>query len=1270
MKHPIFHHRYAVIARTATVLCLLGVLIPSDPLRPQSANGTVLIEGIVVNQSGQPLSRTSVTIVQLEFTDCCGSESEVPTGADGAFRFDVPAAVYAITAIPPTPYNVTHLRVDARGGGVSGLSVQVKVEPSSFLPDDPPRASLIDISTPDSASQVTLTGNPGSVPPNGFVILVTLDTGHFTWRQSSEDGSFEASLFAPAGTSVLVKADPVGSTLRRTLQEAESGGEGSLAPLSGTIVRVPYPQVSGSGSSIDFSGAGLVGVGTVWTFEGTIESQTVAPGGTVGLQGLFEISSSLVEEAGVMEIHPKFLLERISGPDGFGSLARNVLASTLLTPTGLPIERYPVRSQDPFSEFQIVRLNKVAPDRAQATVESIIHVPDDLPDGYYRPLAFFFFDGIPAQETPDGRTLAVDELDLDNHEEMYLPLLRVGNPAAPRLYWTLLTDSLSNGSRGVTAVEDRERFALAPRILTQSQTFIIPGEDTASGQHFSYRLEPFVPTVSRGQQGAPPPPSLIPFRFPSGSLTVRIRKPDGSVDVLGPAPFLQSRMRSLVDRSGKLLDHGGGHLTDVYQLSTMEPQFEVEFRQQGRHVITLEGSVEDIWGNVWAGGGTYDVYVARLLSLDTTALPGTPLEVGDTFNSGMVLHPPVSADVELHFQLAPDSDARRLVSRVVRGRANRFGYLQADMGDISLEMPGEYRVDVVASYRDDQGQLWMGSRTWGSAVAPENTNIIAHGRRGIDDQPLGPHWFVRTETGSLIGSTHVFLPFHSGDISWQQESDAVLPEITLQDPGGTLLELLRSRTQELPRFADFEERALAGETPLFSSRADGLDPHLDPEKVDLWGYSYKSVQRPLVRVREELTGHERVLQSLYWRFNAHYAAQFGVGANGDLPNDIKFQFGAAVLRGSALAQPEYGIYGSLFVLVPDDDPLGGTRTFPPFQGAAGGPSGGPIMTLRGREIDIFFHPTGIRPGSVLELGDIASFAGQVGPTLPSKVEITVTTPGGEVEEISGQANKIGYFYEPATDFIVEEPGPYRVKVTVWHDGLTSAGAVQPPFPTGDVLGSREGEFLFYVVGPDSTELEVDIPRDSFVRAAEGPISILLTFAEATLTRGEGSQLEGRELFFTTVMPGFILEEGTTTGLSYTYDAPRLNQDFPNLDLFDADGRSGVDTVTMSFLLSGPNGEGEKVYQARQALLQGEELLALPHRLPVEGFAQFGNGQGLTSTLILVNPSSRQTARGTACLTPTGTHCRWRPTARSRKGAFPSRWLLLQPGFLRRTAAGP
>ena len=268
----------------------------------------------------------------------------------------------------------------------------------------------------------------------------------------------------------------------------------------------------------------------------------------------------------------------------------------------------------------------------------------------------------------------------------------------------------------------------------------------------------------------------IPFRFPSGNLTATIRQPDGTERILGSAPFVQSRVKSLVDDEGNLLDSGGGHIHHVYQLTTLDSRFEVTFAQDGLHVITVEGTIDDIWGNTWIGGGTYEVHVGRVLALDTAVLPGTHFEVGDGFNPGLVVSPPVIAEVEVWIQHVPHSDLSQLQERVIRGRTNRFGYFQPAGNTLVFEQPGEYRVDITAQGRDVQGQLWMGSRTWGGVVAPIDPLIVAHGRRGIDSQEtIGPQWFSRTQLGIPVGVPgHVHIPFQSGDVQWLENADSTV----------------------------------------------------------------------------------------------------------------------------------------------------------------------------------------------------------------------------------------------------------------------------------------------------------------------------------------------------------------------------------------------------------------------------------------------------------------------------------------------------------------
>ena len=1163
-----------------------GVAIPHDTVLNITLEAGVVLGGKVVDDAGQPVPDAQVCAHLPSEPWWEGSCSN--TESAGGFQLRVAPGVYTVTVRPVFPLRQTRRRLEIGQAGVPALVLAVSRQALPFVPDDPPKADLISISPPTADGEVTLTGAAGSVAPHSAVVAITLETGHFTTAQATARGSFTATLFAPAGTSVLIKADPVGASVAEFLLiSGEIHGPRSLAALSGTILRVADPP----GAGIRIGGAGRTYWDRLpaWTFHGFINTQTLAPGDPLRVRGTVRVDSPALPGIDGLEVRTSLRLERLSDTGGPSILRSNTFASTFLTPTGLPIERQPRRWDAGLDVERLAPLVKTAATQAEAEVALTLTLPPDLPAGYYRPFLDFWFPEMPAEDPPSRSIIRlVQTAARSSASDARLPIIRVGSPATPRLYWTLFMDTPSNGSRGVVAEEDAGRFGIAQRILTSSETFVLPRLSAASGQPLTYRLEPFVPTASLGNGvvGGLLASPRIPFRFPSGSLTVTIRRPDGAETVLGPAPFVQSRSKSLVDEQGVLLDDGGGHIGDVYQFTTLDPRFDVTFAQDGLHVITVEGTIDDIWGHTWSGGGTYEVHVGRVLALDTAVLPGTHFEVGDGFNPGLVVSPPMTAEVEVRLQHVPHSDLSQLQERVIRGQTNRFGYFQPAGNSFVFEQPGEYRVDITATSRDAQGQLWMGSRTWGGVVAPVDPLIVAHGRRGIDAQEtIGPQWFFFDDI--LLDdsqSAHVPFPFQSGDVTWVEEAgdiDVSIPLMSFHDPSRQLTELLRQRDPEgfpLQHPGSFAERVVVGEAPLFSSRPDRIDPHLDPTKVDLWAYSYRSVQRPLVRVREEIS--EDMIPNPYWRFNDRYANQIGVGQHGDLPGEFKFQYGAAVLHGSALDQSHYAIYGSLFVLVPDDDP-DGTRTFPPFQGNGGGPSGGPLFTLKGEEIDLFMHLTGVRPGSVLETGNTFALVGAVGPTLPAKVAYTVTAPDGNKRTFRGQANEIGYYYEPDDNFIVDQPGRYTVDLQMTYDGNTSAGQVTAPFPQGDVLGTAQGRFAVYVVSPHSAPLEVDMPEHDFLTAP----------ADFTVTATAPTGLTLTEGHMTTLMPGVVLEDGSlaveNNGLTYDYNPVGLAAGAPILDVDPA-----ADVVTVSLFGEGTDSAGQPHYAARVVTLHGAEFLNL------------------------------------------------------------------------------
>ena len=1167
---------------------LEGVVVNQDTALNITLDSGALLEGKVVDDAGQPVPDAWVCVhlptEQSSEGFCTGSELA------GLFQLRVPPAVYTVTVRPVLPLRLARLRrVEVSGEGVTDLVVAVSRDPTPFVPDDPPKAALISISTPTAAGEVTLSGTAGSVAPHSTVVAITLETGHVATAQATADGGFTTTLFAPAGTSILIKADPVGTAVAQFLSlEADANTKSAmLAGLPGTILQVAAPP--GGGIPISDAGRSHLDALPVWTFQGSLTTHTFAPGDPLRIRGTVRVDSPVLQGVGDLQVNAALRLERLSDPDGSSLLSRSIFASTFVTSTGLPIEREPRWWDVNLSQYREIPLVKTATDKVEANLDLTLTLPPDLPVGYYRPFLTFFFPDMPMEHSP-SRPVILPDFSINRPDAARLPIIRVGSPAPPHLDWVLLLDTLSNGSRGIVAVEDTNRFGIAQRILTSSETFVIPRQSTALGQPLTYRLEPFVPAGGAGSAGRLYPPHIA-FRFPSGSLTVTIRQPDRTEKVLGPAPFVQSRLKSLVNEEGFLLDSGGGHITDAYQLTTLDPRFNVTFTQEGLHVITVEGTIEDIWGNTWTGGGTYEVHVGRVLALDTAVLPGTHFEVGDGFNPGLVVSPPVTAEVEVRLQHVPRSDLSQLEERVIRGQTNRFGYFQPAGNSFVFEQPGEYRMDVTARGRDAQGQLWMGSRTWGGVVAPVDPLIVAHGRRGIDQQDtIGPQWFFFDQLSRNEETPHVPFPFQSGDVTWVEEAgdvDSSLPVLTLHDPSRQLTALLRQRGgDDIPLglgAGSFAERVVVGETPLFSSRPDRDDPHLDPTKVDLWAYSYRSVQRPLVRVREEIS--EDSIPNPYWRFNDRYAKQIGVGVHGDLPGEFKFQYGAAVLHGSALDQAHYAIHGSLFVLLPGNDP-DGTRTFPPFQGNGGGPSGGPLFTLKGEDIDLFMHLTGVRPGSVLETGNTFALVGAIGPTLPAQVTYTVTAPNGSQRRFSGMANEIGYYYEPEDNFIVDQPGRYSVDLQVTYDGHTSAGQVTAPFPQGHVLGTARGRFSVYVVSSHSAPLEVDMPWHDFLTAP----------ADFTVTATTSNGLTLIEGHMTALMPGVVLEDGPLTvrnnGLTYDYDPVGLAAGVPILDVERFGNPVAADVVTVSLFGQGTDSDGQPSYAARVVTLHGPEFLNL------------------------------------------------------------------------------
>ena len=1040
-------------------------------------------------------------------------------------------------------------------------------------------------------------GRPGAIPGAFPVLVMSPNTASGSLVDAAADGSFSTEIAAPPGSWVIVKYDPTPGRhwLRRGLLDPRDGSPFNIFPggaqqAPGSWGQVPFGPPSGKG--VPFVISAHTRTGYLDILLNGLMTGDMKPGGSVRVEGHITVFPAKEAASSLEGRRLEFWtpLQLLFDAQGRQRLDENQFFSNVITPTGLPVEllsccqRHLSGGGLKAEPLQLLQSGKLT-----APFKSTVNIPRDAPSGLY---ALGLGTWMPEITSVSLGGARVRQHRL-SQSDGWFPPFSVGDHGQSRLNWALLTDVPSaDGTRGTVAAEDSSDFQIANRIATQSRDFVIPRVSKLTGEPVKYRLEPYLPMVAQGDRHLPNVP-VVSFKLPSGALSVRVTRPDGKVDELGPMPFKALYTRTPATADGLSLDEGGGNLADVIQLSTASPLFEYEFPQYGEYTIEMTGTVDDIYGNTYEGGGTYKVYVAESLDIEPATLPMTPMQVGDVFNPGLTVLPGVPAEVSVKVTLLVDSDPGKKMEYVVTGRANRFGTFTPDEKTPIIEMidHGEFLVETTARYTDENGVLWMGSTRWGQVVETPGSPVIAHGRRGrdfdenfeaLEDVKL---WFSDPFPGD---GSHVHIPYGRGDIIWQTDDDAGKVKVSLQDTEGLVEAAMREWYAPIENL-DFDEFARIDELPLISVTSGGIRPAIVPDDIVVHGYWYGGVQRPGERVREivaESTANQH--GSTYWRFREVYANQPGVGGEGDLPNDFKFVFGGTVFRDTTRDLNRYGIYGSLWVQLPDDDTRG-TRVFPPFQGANGGPSGGPIMTLGDEEIDAFVVPLAVRPGTILETGDTFSFSAHLAPTLPGRVDVTVTGPDGFTRTISGRANAIGYFYDPDQDFQIEAPGVYHVSVTATFDSPTSAGPMNPPYPTGTVLGAVDNGFDIYVVPKDSPMMPVPHSEWSVVQG----VSAVPLIVEPPVKELSGT------VHYTIAMPGFQLESDETplngNFAIIEYDPIRLSQTYPNIDVrASRTGRRNqgalglVDTVWVNALLTGDDGN----FYARQFTLQGPDLYAL------------------------------------------------------------------------------
>jgi hypothetical protein len=933
------------------------------------------------------------------------------------------------------------------------------------------------------------------------------------------------------------------------------------------------------------SGSVAQGAST-WTARGRISPLSVDPGDemvmemdvTLNAPGLAEglIGLRMLGQVGLQPVM------NAEGLQAAGGLNSNNGWSNLLTPSGLAIAN--VRGDLMLGEAvvpgpQVIRRGS----QLLFAIRFTLTIPDDLPPGMYVPVFQGFGqvgDGEMFQWQDNGvlgTGTGISRLPLTR-----LPVvLNVGGVNSGRLVWSLFYDNPSEGSRGLLSSEDQEYAALSNRVRFDSPTYILPPGTSDAG----YSIEPYLLNQMPNAYDTTSAP-LIPFLFPGGRLVAQVTRPDNTVDDLGSVSIIQNQL-STAAMDERLL-FGAQSPLDVYRLTTLNQLFtHYQFDEYGQYEIQLTGNLEDIWGNRYEGGGTYSLLIAELLDMTPGVLPGTPFEVGNAFNPGLRLAPGVPADVTITVRVYP-LDGSTVVEQAFEGQANIGGYFHAAGEGFNFEVPGEYIIDYEARYTDSAGRLWAGSLRSAGVIANPDGTLIAHGQRGLDgfDSELRPAWFTTLQYGEGDAAPRLNYPYHAGDVAWVADgpSGGLKPVLEAQDDTGAYETWL---TTTYPESLNMRRQAAEDELPLgiFSPPDNRFGVALVPERIVNNAYSYLSAVRPDVTARQFVQGGVSSNLLSYWDADSPYNGQIGTGVNGDLPGDYLFLFGGVVVRNEAAQVQDTAIYAALAVVIDGENDALGPRVYPPFRGEAGGPNGGALMVVNNAAVNMFFHPTGIQPGQVLAPGDTLAVAGQVAPTLASIVSVRITSPSGVARQFEGVANAIGYFYNPANDFAVNEVGVWTVEIRVRHEGTTSAGVVEPPPPTGGILGTVNGSFQVYVLPPDAQSLPWEL--DSVIAISPtAPYNFTFRLPE---------DWESIQVYATVTTPSYVLENGplrpSGSSFSYQYNTTRLSDVTPTLENNPGgSGPASSDVVTITFVISGIDLNGQTQIRSRTFTLMYDRMM--------------------------------------------------------------------------------
>jgi hypothetical protein len=978
----------------------------------------------------------------------------------------------------------------------------------------------------------------------------------------------------------------------------------AVAVVSFAAILAACPATSKRAGAGDWNGK-LVVVG-----NGTDE--TWVPGQTLTVKTMVYPSPGLGEmlkAAGTSADKLVVLVtaERTFDADGWLRLPSDEGMSTLLTPTGIPVEGGnpgPVTERFGYSFHTPVDVMTEHDFTSwPQNFEIPITLPDDstehpLPPGLYRIRTDF---GV---KTKDGGYVDLSGYGMGSRPFLprrgsYLysglhPTLGskdvLGNAVdatqlQARLPWTLLAQYNSNGYAGAVADEDSARFGLSSRNLIQDDV-ILPlywGSSKDDGSKISYSLEPTLPADRVDAQ------SNLQWDFTKGELSLEITNPDGTVVTVGPAPVV-----------GKT-DDGGP--------TTRNPAF-TDWRPlaYGKYTVKLTGSIYDQAGRRYTGGGTYRFWIAKRMTMATATFQGNAYPVGFAYGRDMAFNPPLPADVTWDSRLYLGSDPSNVVSATRTGKATAGGIYGVPAANrFALSAPGEYWAHVVATATDAEGHLWVSSMRHAGVVYAADTPVEAHGKKLYLD---GTGWAAQGEThreGEASLSEYESPKLEHVNFPWNQ-SDILL--IASDGGGANKIEPVLTWS---PRGEDNWDGSTGGigVTNLMFRTSNGLSPHLFPEYITDREYFYASAARPGFMPRF-LVG-ESTVRAPYWSTSPNYfGGQIAASSNGDLVGDLYRLIGGVAKRDVG-QPPVYAGYLATASLLPKGTK--NNRVVAP---------GAEDLTGSTGEKNRFFL-VGYRPGMAVAQGAAWTPAIQVDPQVPATIHVDLMdATGATLRSWEGLA-KGGTYSPPPTPTAAEPapyalttPGVYRYRlVGTWVDNLAGSPTAGQTF-TSTMPGLLDNVGEFYVFTADclpdgsvtpcrpagAAGLTFDLPNTSSMSATTPTV----------ITGHSTTRASGHTVHYALIMPGAVLAQGELPvqadgTFTLTVSPSALHATAPIYDIASVTDHRALlpgRVLHLTFMSEETAGDGTRFWDFHRVVVRGSTMVSAARSTGVAAAAGDGH----------------------------------------------------------------